>query len=164
MITPNCRLDEDYNEDFLNKEDEKELIGFDEATRAVRAFFGNVDVYETEFARLFEALGIPANTTKYIFNADEDVLFSEKDISEYTEEEYIRMNAVTKLFKTFESCIRDNLEKIRNEVIVSLIDDYDEDEKESLKKEGMIKNGLKPHPKAYHDTCSFKYLSNKPSN
>lgn len=46
MIIPDCRLDKDYNEDFLNDRDREFIIGYDYCMEQIEnLFIGNLDVY-----------------------------------------------------------------------------------------------------------------------
>ena len=48
-LIPDCRHDDTYNEDFLNKSDKAFIQGMDYALEQIKnLFLGNLDVYEDE--------------------------------------------------------------------------------------------------------------------
>ena len=112
MYIPDCRTDEYYNVDKLNEHDKAEIAGYDWcAEEVVDNFFDNLDVYFDDDSVLAEALGkeVPASLqTEYEF---EDSFDGQKE---------------TRVVKTYADllrmCLLDYMERNRDEVIVSMID------------------------------------------
>lgn len=141
MILPNCREDAYYNEDFLNERDKEFVKGFDYATEmACDNFFDNH----------YDNIGSDENSD-YL---DRTLT---KIVPEYMQEEYEmqfasgnRENEV-RTVETYADYIRfkilEWIERQRDELITSMIDDMDRKEyKENRHK------AISEHRNKYYDT------------
>ena len=134
MTFPDCRIDENYNEDFLNNTDKKFIEGFDYALECITNVFNNLDVYENELA----------NTKKGVGNFSPSSTKNLKDILESNTE------LLTEIINQWHEVERD-------EIITSMIDNMDEKDYNELKAKAIAE-----HPdKKYVDSRSFKSLSNQ---
>lgn len=112
MFIPDCRTDEYYNVDKLNEKDKAEIAGYDWcAEEVVDNFFDNLDVYFDDDSVLMEALTkeVPASLQ-----------------TEYEMEDSFNGQKETRVVKTYADLLRmsilDHIERNRDEVIVSMID------------------------------------------
>ena len=53
MYIPNCRIDENYNEKYLDEQDKEFIRGYDYAVEMVNNLFNNLDVFP-DFKMLLE--------------------------------------------------------------------------------------------------------------
>lgn len=112
-----------YWEKLLDKDRETFLDGYDESIDTLDNCFINLDVYEDLFK--------DANIN--IKNIDYSIITNiEKNYDEYTEEEINNMSLETKMIFLIRSMIFDYLERNRDEIVVSLIDDMNDDEYEQM--------------------------------
>lgn len=112
MYIPDCRTDEFYNVDKLNEKDRTEIAGYDWcAEEVVDNFFDNLDVCFDDDSVLMETLGkeVPASLQ-----------------TEYEMEDSFDGQKETRVVKTYADLLRmsilDHIERNRDEVIVSMID------------------------------------------
>jgi len=96
---PDCRVDGNYNERYLNATDKEYLAGFDAAVEALLNLEGNLDVY----------------------SADSLVMHYLEENPEKAKELFASM--------------KDWAEMERNELIVSMLDNMDDDEYQKIKAE-----------------------------
>ena len=113
-----------YWEGYLNNDDAYMTHGYDYATEVVDTFFHNLDVFEEEFELLdLERYDLP----------DEHIVFGEKALSEYSEEELARMSETTKIMTLMRTSILKWLEIERDELVVGLIEQCPDDEYNDIK-------------------------------
>ncbi len=102
MLFPDTRLDENYNEDFLNDKDKEFIKGYDCALQSIKNLFENLDTYEDELRDDEDIINLPAVLTKYnerIIKVIESEHESERDelitsaLDAYSEEDYERYKA-----------------------------------------------------------------------
>ena len=141
MLFPDTRLDETYNEDFLNADDTNFVQGYDCAVdEIVNLFANNLDVYERELTELCPADHVPEEDEAFATRKDlYEILLANKEV----------ICAV----------LKDWLEAERNEIVTSFIDNMDDEEYEMIKSEAVKRNAECDRPKVYCDTRSFKYIS-----
>lgn len=101
---PDCRVDTEYNQKYLTEQDRDRVCGFDMAVDAIDCFFYNLDVYEEEL----NIAGEDINLVRFLENHRE-------------------------IADTWKDCVFHWLEKERNGMIVSMIDQMDEEEYENRK-------------------------------
>ena len=135
MIFPDCRNDENYNERFLDLYDKRFIKGMDYALDVIKNLIEyNLEFYEDELTNVHK---------KGETYCEDEVYVSRRDFFDILEENRKAVTAV----------IEDCLECERNEVIVSMIENMDDDKYEKNKAE-VLKND--PDLKLY-DTRSFFY-------
>lgn len=136
------RKENGYWHGFLNEKDQEFVRGYDWANEmSVANFFNNLDVYGGEF----EEIGIDVNEiSEQLDGAVPFPFYNEdanpedyKDMDDFSEEEKERMNFATKLFLTMKSCLIDWIEMERDQLIVSMIDNMDDEEYEKIKAERL---------------------------
>ena len=125
---PDCRTDDTYNQKYLNKEDKREIFGFDWcAEMAADNFFDNLETY--------------ANP--------ELLAFLNAEIPEDEHEEYEWIPTINlgdqppepekRTIRTYGDLLRSQLadwiESERDEIITSMIDAMDDDEYQRIKAE-----------------------------
>lgn len=137
-LIPDCRTDENYNEDFLNETDSEFVKGFDWAIEQMKNLFeGNLDVYEEEL-----------NYVPDEGEAEEDEVYSKReDLFEIVSD-----NA-----GFLANMIDDWMEMERDELITSIIDHMDEDEYEKLKAAAIKKNDALPD----NEVTKKKYVDSR---
>lgn len=130
---PDCRHDDTYNEDFLNSSDKAFVQGMDYAIEQIKnLFLGNLDVYENE---LSETLSEGEE------KGEDEAFASREDLFEILQENTEILTAIIQNWHEME----------RNEMITSMLDEYDDDEYQKLRDEGR-----KAHPeKEYYDSRKF---------
>lgn len=101
---PDCRVDEYYNEKYLNKTDTEYIRGFDYVAERADNFFNNLDVYISEM----DIPGEDINLCRLLENHEE-------------------------IAEKFKSCILDWLERERDMTITSMIDNMDDDEYDKIR-------------------------------
>ena len=138
-LIPDCRHDDTYNEDFLNKSDKAFIQGMDYALEQIKnLFLGNLDVYEDELTET-----LPEGEEK----GDDEAFASREDLYEVLQDNTEILAAV----------IWNWHEKERNEMITSMLDDYDDDDYQKLREEGKAS-----HPeKEYYDSRKFMVTGEK---
>lgn len=122
---PNCRTDENYNQKYLNDRDKKFLRGFDWCTEmAVDNFFDN-EMYELQDSEKY--LGhILCKELPDLMQDDYSMEFTFADREE--EDRKVRTYADLIRMKILEW-----IEMERDELITSMIDEYDEEEYQQIK-------------------------------
>ena len=153
MMFPDCRNDENYNEDFLNSKDKEFVRGFDWAAEmAADNLFDNLDsVIEDDYIlrRLNEKLP-DVDQTEYEFTST----FNETD--------------ETRTIKTVADYLRykllEYIEMERDELITSMIDNMDEEEYMNIRKSVLEKNRNLEKPKEYYNTRKFAITGKKESS
>ena len=143
MLIPDCRRDEIYNEDFLNKDDTGFVKGFDWcAEHAADAAFNNLSCIfdEDSGGKLAEVLAAEAPEhlrTKYDWERL-DGTAEAREVRTYGD--YLRY------------VLADWIERQRDELITSMIDGMDEGEYAELKAAAIERNETLPDPKEYYNT------------
>jgi hypothetical protein len=121
-----------YYEGYLSDDDAAYVSGFDWNTEmCVSNYFDNVDIYESEFHDILEALGVDA---KEAFN---HILSIDKDGSELTVDDIKNMPDLDKvelLFSIFRKTILQHIESERDELVVTMLDAYSDEEFDTNKK------------------------------
>ena len=142
MLFPDCRHDDCYNEDFLNPADKSFIRGMDYALEQIKnLFLGNLDTFEDELTET-----LPEGET-----AGEDEAFaSREDLLEILQENTEILTAIVQNWH----------EMSRNEMITSMIDDYDDDEFKKLRETAMQSNP----DKEYYDSRKFLATGKKESS
>lgn len=139
---PDCRNDEDYNEDFLNVSGKNYIAGFDACTEdGVFTAFSNLDVLAGNDPKLFIALS--------------EKLPEEEQVEvEYQDD--MTGETVRRKLETYGDLLCDRLldwiEAQRDSIITSLIESMDDAEYERIKAEAIEKNKTAKNPKTYVDT------------
>ena len=147
MLIPDCRNDENYNEDFLTGEDKEFVRGYDWATEmAVDNFFDNN--FAPDMPPMEEDGELTTMLTKELptyLQKTEEVSFTFGDREPETRE-----------IKTYADLLRsrmlDWIEAHRDELITSMIDDMDDDIYEAIRNKVLKENEAKENPKEYKDT------------
>ena len=126
MRIPNARTDKYYNQKYLRKEDERFLRGYDFATEVVlESLFHNLDFIESDYIEKFfnEPLPESMQGERYlcIDSFQEEPTMEERPIRTYGEYIYAK--------------VLEWIELDRDELVTSMIDGYDEEEYERLRKE-----------------------------
>lgn len=122
MIFPDCRKDENYNEDFLNEMDREFVRGMDFALEQVKNLLeNNLDVYEEEM--------------DYV--PDEDEIVEEDEIYSKSCELYELM---TDNAEFIANIVDDWMEMERDEMITSMIENMDNDEYTKLRAAAIERN------------------------
>ena len=133
MLFPDCRNDDCYNEDFLNPADKSFIKGMDYALEQIKNLFsGNLDVFEEELTET-----LPEGETA----GEDEVFASREDLLEILQENTEILAAVVQNWH----------EMSRNEMITSMIDNYDDDEFKKLRETAMQNNP----DKEYYDSRKF---------
>lgn len=149
---PDCRNDENYNEDFLEEDDKRELQGYDWCTEeAVDEFFENLNLSFGEDDYLFHILN--EKLPEYMQGEAIKVEFNCKD-----------KEPETRTAKTYKDILhkklREWIEERRNLLITAMIDAFlegspEEDEYyQKIKQKAMEKNAASKNPKKYYDTMA----------
>ncbi len=128
-----------YWQGYLNEEDSREVCGYDWAMDILHNFFFNIDVYDVEFGAVFDL------TRDEIVDVDESIIEDTRTIGEFSEEEMDSMPQITKVAKLFHDTLLDWLEANRDEMVVSMIENMDEEEYRRLKDladNGQYKNAV----------------------
>ncbi len=157
MMFPDCRNDENYNEDFLNGVDKEFVAGYDWCTeQAVDNFFDNLDVYFSDDSSLIKA-----------FNEElPEVMQSEEEI-EWTfgnrEPEVRKIRTFGDLFRFY---LHEWIESERDELITSMIDNMDDDLYKAIKHKVLVENENKSESdkKEYYDTRKYACTGKKVTN
>lgn len=119
-----------YYEGFLNEEDKDEIDGYDYlADNVVDSFFFNMDIHD-RIMDAFKDAGLDLD------KVDHSVLISRRDASdEITQKEWDKLNPETKLVLSIKEGLEYYIERDRDELITSMIDNMDEqDYEENFKK------------------------------
>ena len=115
-----------YWQGYLNKADANHVTGFDEACECLtECLFHNTDLYED----ILYLAGIDIEENP----VDEDILFSDKFLEEYTPEEIDKLTSSTRILKAIREILLDYSEMERDEMIVSMIESMDNKEYEEIK-------------------------------
>lgn len=111
-IIPDCRSNEAYNQKYLNDTNAEFVAGYDWARIfAVENFFDNIDIYVDQLENM------EAETEE------------EQALLDYLEKhQEAADNAMSALLDTIKECICDYIERQRDELITSMIDNMDEKE------------------------------------
>lgn len=149
---PDCRVDDCYNEDFLNEKDRAEVYGYDWcAEEVVDNFFYNLDVYFDDDSYLMHILNeeMPEN-----MQDEEEVEFTFGD-----------RGTETRQIKTYGDLLRSKLldwiESERDEMITSMIDNMDEEEYKANREKVLKENYESDNPKEYYDSRKFAVTGKK---
>lgn len=145
MMFPDCRNDEFYNADFLDKNDSECVSGYDWAAEAVDNLFDNLEVI--------------TDSSDYVAN------FMNTEVPDYMQEQYTMEFAFgnredeDRVVKTYADYLRfkilEWLEDERNEFITSMIDNMDEKMYEAIRNRVLKDNEKKENPKEYYDSRKF---------
>lgn len=126
MFIPNCRIDENYNEDFLNERDREFVRGMDYALEQVKNLFeNNLDVYDEEM--------------DYVPGPDEPC--EEDEVYSTNEELYEIVSENGELIATI---VDDWIEMERNELITGMIESMNDEEYKKLKDAAIERNNELP--------------------
>lgn len=140
---PDCREDSTYNERFLNEPDSQYILGYDSCVdNGITSFFDNIDNFIPEITL---ALGLDEDDEIEI---DCSIVNGDKEFYEYTEEELDEVDHLTSLLLLIRTYMCQWAEHSRDELIVSLLENTDEQEYEELKTKsdrGEWKNALVRH-------------------
>ena len=119
---PNCRIDDNYNQKYLNAKDKEFIKGFDWAVEQVfDNFFNNLDMLDSDYLETILKQEVPEDmqeeyTMTFSFTDGQD---EKRQVKTY--EDYLRF----KILEWFESD--------RDEMITSMIDNMDEKEYNEIK-------------------------------
>jgi len=141
---PDCRNDDSYNEDFLDKQDKEFVRGFDYCLEQIKNLFeNNLDVYASELSEVWdESLG----------EQPEDEIFATRsDFGEIIEANRMLISLIVEHW-----CEMD-----RDELITSMIDNMDEDVYEAIKHRVLSETSEKIGITKYFDTRKFAYTGKK---
>lgn len=135
-IIPDCRVDENYNADFLNEKDSEFISGYDYAlTQILNLIQNNLEVYQNELTEI----------SPYKDGCPEDEIYaSRRDLFDIVEENKGLISNI----------ISDWHERERDTIITSFIENMSEEEYENCKKTALEKN----KGKEYYDSRSFAAL------
>lgn len=126
-LFPDCRVDDFYNEDFLNEKDKEFINGMDYITEEIQnLFLSNLAVY-------MEDLNYKQDLYK--------ILEENKEL--------------------LANIVNDWVEKERDVVITSMIDNMDESEYKVLRKKALEDNRTKEKPKEYYDSRKYACTGKK---
>lgn len=100
------------------------IVGFDYAADTVDNIFHNLDVYMSDLI----AAGLMGEGKDEIPSIDESIVFSDKELEDFSEEELLQMTPLTRAAKAFRDIIRDWVESERDSFIVGNIEGTAEDE------------------------------------
>lgn len=140
---PDCRSDDAYNEDFLNKMDKEFIAGFDCCLEQIKNLIeNNLEVYESELDY------VPEDESEK--NKDE-VYSNREDLFEI-----VRDNA-----EIISCCIEDWAESERDQIITSLIENMDEKELIENRKKVFEENKKAENPKEYYNTRKYAITGKK---
>ena len=151
MLFPDCRVDDTYNEDFLNGKDHEFVRGFDWCTEmAVDNFFDNLQASLKDDGHLMHVL-------------------NEKLPEEYQDEETVELTFGERIenrkIETYKDLLRSNLlewvEQERDELITSMIDSMDEKEFRALRNKVLKDNEKSDNPKEYFDSRKVRFTGKK---
>lgn len=154
MMFPDCRNDEDYNEDFLNGVDKEFIAGYDWCTEeVVDNFFDNLDVYFSDDSNIMKALNekLP------------EVMQSEEEIEWTFGDRQAEIRKIETYGDILRSYLHDWIESHRDELITSMIENMDEDLYNALKHKVLTENGNKSESdrKEYYDTRKYACTGKK---
>lgn len=157
MMMPDCRNDDYYNSDFLDEADHDLVRGYDWATEAVDNLFDNIDSLTDGSDHIEKFLNeeLPESMQD---EYDMDFAFDEEHPTEHREVktygDFLRMQMLSWL------------EIERNELIVSLIENMDEEIYNAIRNKVLKDNLESSDPKEYYDTrkhaCTGKKESDGP--
>lgn len=140
---PDCRTDKAYNEKYLDEINSEIVCGYDYSIQDnIDNFFNNISNWEDDIAY---ALGLDEDES---LNIDEEILGSEKDIDDYSEEEIKEMGKTTALLVTLKQRMLEWAENNRDEMITSFIENMPDDVYDELKAKadkGEYKNAIVRH-------------------
>ena len=127
---PNCREDEYYNQKYLTGEDKEFIRGYDWCTEmVVDNFFDNFFDVDNDFIRHYLSQKVPDYLKK-----EYDMIFSFHPYAENGEE-----HRETRKIETYEDILRykmlEWIERRRDEMITSMIDDMCDEEFKKVKSE-----------------------------
>ena len=114
-----------------NLKDEKSVEfkeGFDYAVEAMLNLFNNLDTYASEFENIGLDTDLPENATKYVNGIN--VYHPEAEAEEATDlslEEFEQLPKDVQVFATFKEVLNHWMEMERNEIVVSLIENQEEE-------------------------------------
>lgn len=154
MTMPDCRNDDFYNEDFVAGDDAQFLKGFDWAVEmAVDNFFDN--------------LGTEFDDSSYLRSAlSREVPESMQEVYEM-ERNCVGEPAEKRAIRSYEDLLRYRLlqwvEMERDQLIVSMIDNMDEDIYNSIRRRVLKKNAQQPEEKQkqYYDSRRYAVTGKK---
>lgn len=140
---PDTRNDSNYNEDFLNADDNNFVQGYDCAVDTiVNLLAGNLDTYQQELTELCPADHIPEYDEAFATRTDlYEIVTANKEI----------LCAI----------IKDWMEMERDEIITSFIDNMDDKEYEMIKENVLKRNAVSENPKEYYDTRKYAVTGKK---
>lgn len=149
MLFPDVRNDDWYNEDFLDGESKKEVIGFDWATFAVDNLFDNIEQITDESDYLEKVLSekLPESLQDEYDMEGLDGEDEHREVKTYAD--FIRMKILSWL------------ENERNELVVSMIENMDESVYKALREKVLKDNEKSENPKEYYDSRHFMYTNEK---
>lgn len=143
MIFPECRHDEYYNSDFLEERDYEFVRGFDWATEAVDTLFENSDDNLTDGSDYIE---------KFLNEKLPESMQDEYDMDFAFQEQKTEHRDVKTYGDLLHMKILEWLEKERNELIVSMIENMNEDIYNAIRNKVLQENTQADQPKEYYDT------------
>lgn len=157
MMFPDCRNDDYYNEDFVCGDDKEFLRGFDWATEmAVDNFFNNYFDGDMPFEEDGEL--------SIMLNKEVPDYLKEKYEIEYT---FGDKNVEEREIKTYADLLRskilDWIEMNRDKLIVSMLENMDEDVYNAIRNKKLKENQKKPkkEQKEYYDTRKYMCTGEK---
>lgn len=159
MMFPECRRDDYYNQDFLNGTDQEFIRGFDWCVEmAVDNFFDN-DMDELSDSESY--LGhILSEKIPELMQEEYDMEFSFPYDGPRPDE--------SRKVETYADLIRykllDWIERERDQLITSMIDNMDEDIYKALRNKVLKDNAKSDNPKEYYDTRKFAVTGKKQSD
>lgn len=143
-MIPDCRNDEHYNEDFLDRQDKEFIKGFDFCLEQIKNLIeNNLDVYETELSDVWDDdLG----------EQPQDEVFATTDeLYTIVDENKILLSLIVEHWAEMQ----------RDELITSMIDGMDDDIYKAIRHRVMSELSDKEVADKYFDTRKFACTGKK---
>lgn len=150
-IIPDCRVDDQYNQDFLPQNEQYDMRGYDWCVEAaVDSFFDNLDIRLKDNPLL-----------KCFLNTE----LPEGDKAEYEFNGTMCADSGIRTIETYGDLLRyymlDHMEAERNELIMSIIEGLDACDRTKYREEALKENEHSDNPKEYYDSVHFAKTGEK---
>ena len=154
MLFPDCRNDDYYNSDFLDRTNHEFVRGYDWATEAVDNLFDNLESLadgSDHIERFLDEKLPESMQDEYDMNFafDEEHPTEHREVKTYGD--FLRMKML------------EWLESERNELIVSMIDNMDDEIYSAVRNKILKDNISSDKPKEYYDTRKYACTGEKSS-
>ena len=145
MLFPDCRHDNYYNQDFLDETNKKIVRGFDYAAETADNFFDNIDVLGSDYIEKFfnEKLPDDMKDRYHMEIMTPEPRTETREVKTYGD--YIRL------------CLIEWIERERDALITSMIDDMDDELYNTIRNKVLEENP----EKGYYDTRKFMITGEK---